>query len=481
MKNMGAGPSGGGLGEWVARYRYDPAGYVREVLGVEPDVWQLAVLGDYRGALLGDVLARRISVRSCHGPGKTAVAAWIASHHQLFCYPQKTAVTAPSSGQAFDSFYAELRHWIMRLPEDVRGLLEVKTDRVELKASPESSFLVVKTARRENPEALQGIHAEHVLLIADEASGVDESVFEAAGGSMSGRNAITLLIGNPTRTSGTFYDSHHSQRAGWKTHHVGWRDSPRVDPAYEREVREQYGEDSNVYRVRVLGEFADEDVNVVIPQELVLASVERDIRVNPAGVVVWGVDVARGGRDRSALCKRRGNVVVEPVKTWRTDDLMVLSGYLMKEYRDTAPSERPVDILVDAIGLGAGVVDRLREVGAPVRGVNVAESPAFDGGQRYRNLRTELWYRAAEWFSQKMCRLPNDPQLIQELSWPLAQFSSDGQKLQVEPKDETKKRHRGKSPDVADAFVLTFASHAASVVNGPPTGQPLKRGLKGIV
>jgi hypothetical protein len=400
----------------------------------------------------------------------------------LFFFPQKTAVTAPSSGQAFDSFFAEVKHWIAKLPRDVRERLDAKADRVDLVARPESSFLVVKTARRENPEALQGIHSEHVLLIADEASGVDESVYEAAGGSMSGKNAITLLISNPTRTSGTFYDTHHNQSKGWKTMHVGWLDSPRVDPAYEQEVREQYGADSNVYRVRVLGEFADEDKDVVIPQGLVLAAVDRDIRVSPETPIVWGVDVARGGKDRSALCKRQGHKVLEPCKTWRTDDLMVLSGYLMAEYNAVKNTRsKPTDILVDAIGLGAGVVDRLREAGAPCRGINVAESPAFDGGHRYRNLRTELWYRASEWFAQKMCSIPNDPQLIQELSWPLAQFSSDGTKLQVEPKDQTKKLHKGKSPDVADAFVLTFASHAASIVNGPVQGEALRRNIRGIV
>lgn len=371
--------------------------------------------------------------------------------------------------------------WVGRLPVEVQRLLVVKTDRIELAAAPEASFLVVKTARRENPEALQGIHSDHVLLVVDEASGVDEEVFEAAGGSMSGRNATTLLISNPTRLSGTFYDSHHSARASWRTMHVGWKDSPRVDPAYEQEIREQYGEDSNVYRVRVLGEFANEDRDVVIPFELVDAAVNRDVQVNPMAPMVWGVDVARGGRDRSALCKRRGNVVPEPVKTWHTDDLMTLSGHLMSEYRAAPPAERPVDILVDAIGLGAGVVDRLREIGAPARGINVAESPAFDGGGRYRNLRTELWFRAAEFFQQRMCRIPNDPQLIKELSWPCYQPTSDGAKIQVEPKDVTRKAHQGRSPDVADAFVLTFASNAATIIGGPPPGGALKRNLKGIV
>lgn len=409
------------------------------------------------------------------------MASWVALHHLLFFFPQKTAVTAPSAGQAFDGFFAELRMWISRLPADVKRLLEVKADRVDLVAAPESSFLVVKTARKENPEALQGIHSEHVLLIGDEASGIEEVVFEAAGGSMSGANAVTFLIGNPTRTSGTFYEAFHSQRSSWRCHHVKWGDSPRQDAAYEREVRDQYGEDSNVYRVRVLGEFAEESRDVVIPQELVLAAVGRDVQTSFTVPVVWGVDVARGGSDRSALCKRRGQVVLEPVKTWRTTDLMVLTGQIMAEYKACAPSEKPQDILVDAIGLGAGVVDRLREIGAPARGVNVSESPAFDGGHRYRNLRTELWFRAKEWFGQKMCRLPEDSQLVQELSWPLQQFSSDGSKLQVEPKDETKKRHKGKSPDVADAFVLTFASAAASIVNGPQAGQAIKRNLKGIV
>jgi phage terminase large subunit len=127
--------------------------------------------------------------------------------------------------------------------------------------------------------------------------------------------------------------------------------------------------------VRVLGEFPTSDDETVIPLELVMSAVDRSVsflEYHP----VWGVDVARFGDDRTAIAKRQGNRLLEPIKHWSGTDLMVTAGKIKAEYDETKYDMRPSEILVDAIGLGAGVYDRCRELGLPVRAINVGEAPA---------------------------------------------------------------------------------------------------------
>jgi hypothetical protein len=228
-------------------------------------------------------------------------------HYFLTRYPVKVVVTAPTSSQLFDAMFAELKRWVNELPDVLKTLVEVKSDRIELKAAPTEAFISARTSRAETPEALQGIHSDNVLLVADEASGVPEAVFEAASGSMSGHSATTLLLGNPTRNTGLFYDTHNRLKGEWKTFHVSCLDSPRVSDDFVREMQLRYGEDSPAYHVRVLGNFPPREEDTVIPVELIDAAMNRDMTVNENALGVWGLDVARMGSDASALAKRRGS------------------------------------------------------------------------------------------------------------------------------------------------------------------------------
>ncbi|RMH34170.1 MAG: terminase B [Acidobacteria bacterium] len=439
---------------FVLRYRNAPVLFVREVLHAEPDEWQAQVL---EAIAAGE---RRISVRSGHGVGKSTCASWASLWYLLTRYTVKIVVTAPSASQLYDALFAEIKTWVRRLPGPVQELFEVKSERIELKAAPTEAFISARTSRAEQPEALQGVHADYVMLIADEASGIPEQVFEAAAGSMSGHNAVTLLLGNPVRSSGFFYDTHHRLAGEWRTFHVSCLNSQRVSPDFLRDMAARYGEDSNAYRIRVLGEFPKGDDDTVLPMELIEAAWQRDIEIPRYTPEVWGLDVARFGSDQTALCKRRGRVVTE-VRRWAGLDLMETAGAVFHEYE--IAGVKPQEILVDAIGLGAGVVDRLRELGLPVRGINVSESAA--SSQKYANLRAELWFAMREWFAEKGCKIPRDERLIEQLAAVRYKFTSNG-RLQIESKDELRRRMRGQSPDEADALALTFASTAATLAAG---------------
>ena len=419
---------------------------------------------------------RKLSVRSGHGVGKSTAASWLMLWFLLTRYPVKIVVTAPTSAQLFDALFAELKRWINQLPPPLKDILDVKSDRVSHKAAPSEAFISCRTSRAETPEALQGVHSENVLLICDEASAIPEAVFEAAAGSMSGESASTVLLGNPTRSSGFFFETHHRQAAEWWTRKVSCSDSPRVSENYIEEMATRYGEESNAFRVRCLGEFPNRDDDTAIPLELVEAAQTREVEVLEDEPIIWGLDVARFGSAKSVLCKRQGRKILA-LTSWQNLDLMQLSGAIVAEFESLHPRHQPQRICIDSIGVGGGVTDRLRELGLPAIGVNTSEAPALR--QTYLNLRAELWFKLKAYLEARDCSIPKDDNLLAELVAVKYKFTSSG-KLQIESKDEMKRRGLA-SPDHGDAVCLTFGVEAATVIHGGNLAsnwnQPIRRNL----
>ena len=455
---------------FLARYHQDPIAFVKNVLHCQPDEWQEELLTAIQSG------ERKISVRSGHGVGKSTAASWAMLYFILFRYPVKVVVTAPTSSQLYDALFAELKRWIGVLPDPLKQILEVKSDRVSHKAAPSSAFISCRTSRAETPEALQGVHSENVLLICDEASAIPESVFEAAAGSMSGENATTVLLGNPTRSSGFFFDTHHRQACQWFTRKVSCADSPRVSADYISEMASRYGEESNSFRVRCLGEFPQHDDDTAIPLELVESAQKREVTILEEEPIIWGLDVARFGSAKSVLCKRQGRKILA-LTAWKNLDLMQLSGAIVAEFESLHPRLQPQRICIDSIGVGGGVVDRLRELGLPAIGINTSEAPALR--QTYLNLRAELWFKLKSWLEARDCSIPANDDLLAELVAVKYKYTSTG-KLQLESKSDMQKRGLP-SPDHGDAVCLTFAVEAATVMHGGSLSsnwnQPVRRNL----
>jgi len=434
------------LSELILTYERHPDLFVEDLLGVTPQDWQ-------REMMAATLQHRKLSLRSGHGLGKTACCSWLMIWYLLTRYPVKVVCTAPSASTLYDGLMAETKRWVKELPTPIRTLLEIKSDRIELASSPTEAFLSARTSRAESPESLAGIHSDHTMILVDEASGVPEQVYEAAYGSMSGKNAVVILIGNPTRSSGYFYETHTRLRDSWWTKKVSCLDSPLVSPDFIAEMAEKYGETSNAMKVRVYGEFPTAEDDTLISLHAVEQASKRKVEQPEGTPVVWGLDVARYGDDASVLCIRQGRHLIE-LHSWKKLSLMELAGRVLDLLHSS--DEPPEEILVDSIGLGAGVLDRLRELDISARGVNVSESPAM--ADRYANLRAELWDATKSWFNEEV-QIPNDDSLIADLTAPRYSFNSSG-KMIVESKAETKKR-LGRSTDFADSLVLTFASNAA--------------------
>ncbi len=446
------------LVELIAHYHDRPDAFAEDMFEVRLDDWQVE-------ALLGLNEEGFVSIRACHGPGKSAVMAWTAFWFMGTRMPARIPCTAPTSHQLRDVLWAEMAKWHQRMSPVLRDCYRITGERMEWVPNPKETFAVARTARPETPEALQGFHGENLLFLIDEASGVHEKIYEVGEGSLSEENAKILLAANPTRTSGYFYDTHNSMRALWKTIKVGYQDSSRVSEKYVDRMAQKYGRDSNVFRVRCLGEFPTADDDAVISLELAEQAAERDVTL--VGEAVWGGDVARFGDDRTTLCKRQNNGLIEPPQEKRNLSVTQVAGWYMREYDDTVEHLKPAAIYIDVIGIGAGVVDIMADQGYPVKGVNVSESAALRN--RFHRLRDELWWLAREWFEGLACSLPPGcDELIGELVVPRYRLLDNG-KIQVEPKSAPGqqadtgrggrwgvKQRMGWSPDLADCFIHTF-------------------------
>lgn len=447
-------------------WKADPLLYVRQRFGIEL-TWQQA-------QILQALLPRgaKVSVRSGHGVGKSTSAAlsisWFTETHDF----AKVPCTAPSSHQLRDILWGELSKW--RRQADVlsaqRGdppkywltrLFKLVSDSLYDPGAKEWGAFA-RTARKEDPEALQGFHAEHLLYVIDEASGVDEAIYEAAEGALSTPGARVLMLGNPTRTSGTFYASHHKDRRSYTALHFRSADSPLVDATYRPRLVQKWGEHSNVVRVRADGEFPRQEDDVLISLELTEPCLTRERREG-GGPRRLGVDVARYGSDRTAFVLRHGGLV-DHLKVLSRQDTMETVGAILRLLDPWKVDE----VYVDVVGLGAGVYDRLAElkrhgtIPCPVISVNVAEKAPpvrHPADAKPRLLRDYLWLEVAQWLRDSQpVFCADDPGGCEDLAGELASvgygLDSNGQ-LVVEDKDHMRKR-LGHSPDLGDALCCTF-------------------------
>ena len=235
-----------------------------------------------------------------------------------------------------------------------------------LKGHPEEWFAVARTAS--TPDALQGFHAEHMLYIIDEASGVDDKIFEPVLGALSTPGAKLLMCGNPTQLSGFFYDSHNKNREQYSTFHIDGRNSTRVSEEFVQTIINMYGEDSDVFRVRVAGDFPLAEDDIYIPLPLVERSIATEYVPRHPHIIDVGCDVARFGTDKTIISYRtdekvrfyKKRVGQDTMKT--ADDIVSLGMLLEFQYKLRPDRDAPIPIKIDDGGVGGGVVDRLRQI-----------------------------------------------------------------------------------------------------------------------
>lgn len=440
------------VGDKLSEWKDDPVGFVNETMGINLYKWQ-------KTFLTAIVKYNRVACRSGHGVGKSAVISFVIIWFLFTRYPAKIIVTAPKADQLQDVIWSEVAIWRRKLPSILRDSLVIQSDQIYIDGMQKENFAVARTARKETPEGLQGQHSPNQLIICEEASGIPEASFDVLEGAMSTKNAKMALIGNPTRLKGYFYRSFHQDKKRFFRMHVSSEVAEGIDPEWLNYYKAKYTEKSNTYKVRVRGEFPTEDEKAVIPLWLAEEARYRELETSDQFYkTIWGVDVARYGDDRSALAKRCGDRQLEAVKWWRNQSVTQLADLIVEEYELTKiinPSKVPFLINIDVIGLGAGVFDILNDRGLPVVGVNVSEGSS--NKPQYFRKRDELYFAIREWLeTNRVSLILEDEELVNELTLPHYDVLDRGMK-KVESKKELKARGET-SPDLSDAFMLTFAS-----------------------
>lgn len=428
-----------------AMYKIDPVLFVKECLNANPTEQQISVLKK-----IGEPNAR-ISIRSGRGTGKTTLLSWIILWFLSFNDDTKIICTAPNAGNLRTNLWGECRKWHEKMPDFFKNAIEINSSIIRIKES-KTRFAEAKTARKENPEALLGSHASGgYMIIADESPGIADTIFEYLEGSLTTGDCRVVMVGNPTKTHGFFYESHTKNKAFWNTFHFSCIDSPNVNIDFINKARQQYGEESNYFRVHILGEFPLMQKDALIDFDAVQSAFDRDVKFIGLPFIA-GVDVGDGG-DPSAIVIRQGKDIVH-ADQWNVKDLMKTVGKI-QEYYIQYKLEK---IFIDVIGVGAGVHSRLVELNLPMYPVNVNEMASSRA--RFKILRNELWWRVREFFESKDCHinpeLPYKDELVGELSMMTYEVDEASGTIQIISKKKLRSAGK-KSPNIADALMHTMA------------------------
>jgi phage terminase large subunit len=445
-----------------AVYRADPVAFATQVLGVVPWSRQeeiLQAVSEYA----------RVAVRSGHKVSKSNSAAILALWW-AYCNPNsRVVITAPTGRQVRAVVWRELGKIYGRARDQLGGRWNASPEK-GLKLDNGSEIVGFST---DEPERIAGWSGPSMLFIVDEASGVDEAIYEAIEGNRAGGNAHLVLFGNPTRTSGTFYEAFTSALGRWHTLHI----SSEEAAAYQTDVRRVPGLASpewiaekraewfpgSRWDVRVCGDFPKSGDDAVLSLGLVEAALARWADTADEGALVIGVDVARFGDDETVIQPVRGKKALLPVVLNSLDGPNV-AGHVLDAVRQLRRGgERPI-IHVDVIGYGASVYDclaRLEEVRAVAVNVGQAASPAQDGRPDCTLLRDQLWFGLQQWLRDGGA-LPPDGKLQAELVAARYGFMATGA-VRVEAKDKIKQRLK-RSPDRADALALAVYAPPRALV-----------------
>lgn len=427
----------------------DPVAFATETLGLKPWSKQAEIL---RAVAAHD----RVAVRSGHKVGKSTSAAilalwWINKHED-----GRVVMTAPTGRQVRLVLWREVTRLYRRSVIPLGGFLSANPD-PGLKYEDGREIVGFST---DESEKIAGVSGANVLYIVDEGSGVSEDIFEAIEGSRAG-GAKLVVLGNPTKTSGTFYNSFVNP-IGWKPLHISSEHSPNITgetsipglatASWVAEKLEEWGEQSPLFQVRVRGNFPTQAENSVIGLGLVEAARERYDDTPEAGALSIGVDVARFGDDQTVIWPVRGKKALTPVVLKGADTVFVAGKVLEVAQSLARAGERPT-VRVDTVGVGGGVADVLRRFPAVhTVDINASESSYDD---TYARCRDEMWFALKTWMADGA--IPSHDRLHRDLVAPTYSFLPTG-KIKVESKDEIKKRLDGRSTDYADALALAVYS-----------------------
>lgn len=453
----------------IASYYDDPLGFVlyafpwgEKGTPLEdhdgPDEWQREQLNNIRERIKAEPeeYVIRDATASGHGIGKSAETAFIILWAISTRPHISGVVTANTQPQLKTKTWRELSVWHKRMIN--KHWFKWTATSFFHVDHPETWAINAIPNTEHSSESFAGLHAEHVLVIYDEASAIPDKIWEVTEGAMTTPRAMWFVYGNPTLNTGRFRECFGRFRARWRHRQIDSRTAKMTNKKEIDQWEVDHGEDSDFFRVRVKGQFPKQGDTQLISNDKVEKAQQRTVEVGFGTPKIMAVDVARYGNDQSVIAMREGRRL-NPLIKLRSMDLMTLSawvGGLAREYK-------PDILLVDGIGVGAGVVDKLIELGFPVIEVIGGAATSPENKNKLYNLRMEMWWRMKDWLNT--ADIPADDQeLFQDLISPTYKHDSKRMLMQLESKEEMKKRGL-QSPDCGDAVAMTFAYPAAAMMN----------------
>lgn len=393
-----------------------------------------------------------ISVASGHGTGKSTTEAWLMLWFLLCFEDSQIPCTSPTTEQMFDILWKEVAKQLRLMPEEYQAQYEWQSDHVRMILKPETWFARAKTGKKENPEALAGMHAEHMLYLVDESSGVAQEVFNTAEGALTGDNFIFLMISNPTRTSGYFYDSHHDDAENWQLLVFDSEESPIVNNAYVERIRGKHGEDSDEFRFRVKGTFPRVDSIDKTGYMALLNRPEVHFTFDEefTGGKRMGIDPAGQGSDEAKWVIRDAFKarVVGTEKNSTPESIVKRTLMLAALYKIPAQ-----ECYLDLFGVGGTCVQKFSRANFYLNTVSVGDRPPTEEGQTlYLNRRAEASWKFKQW-------LRTGGELVNEKDWDdifTVKYTRNERNL-IQMMSKMKMIKEGfRSPNTFDAVMLTF-------------------------
>lgn len=413
-------------------------------MGLEPFVW-------------------RSARASGHGVGKSALVAWLIHFLMSTRRDTRGTVTANTANQLETKTWPELSKW-HNLLINKHWFTWTATSYV-FSAYPtdrQKNYMVTAaTVSAENTEAFAGLHNEGktVFIIFDEASGIESNVWEVSDGAFTDGEGFFFAFGNPTRPDGEFADCFDKHAALYDTEFVDSRDVSHTNKQALNDIITKYGIDSDEVKIRVLGQFPMVSYNGFIRPDAVHEAFARELIIDKNAALIMAVDVARFGRDKSVIGFRQGRDA-RSIKFHEFSGLSITQ--LADKAMELANQYRPDAIVIEGTGVGAGVVDIMKDRGFRITEVHPgAAAKQYD---HFFNRRAELWSKLRDWVYENGCLADDgdkDEGMFSQLTTLQYSFDRHEQRLKIENKEEYKKRTGLPSPDRADTLALTFAVHVA--------------------
>ena len=436
----------------LLEWSINPVQGIRDLFGAEPTDQQIGIIREAWNP------HARVAVSSCTGAGKTTALAWLTFLFLLTQDDCRILVTSPSFQQLTRVYHAELLKWKGKMPRHIQAMFEITRERVTCTSNEKVQVANLVTASADNKESLQGGHAGNYVILADEASGIEEATFDVLLRTLStGTGGRFILTSNPTRSVGRFYDIFHKGLPSWCKIFLSAFDCPHIADGFAKEMEDTYGLDSDHYRIGVLGQFprttSDQFIGADIVDDCLKVNLPHSAYYNFP--IVIGADIARFGDDETVFIARQGPKILN-ISQLKGKDTMEVAEALYQYQRDYNAKV----IFIDSIGIGAGVFDRCKQLKLPVKevmGSNKSSKP-----MEYFNMRSQLWGEMRHWLNNGG-DIPNIEDLRSQLVGMSYGYTTKMQIALTTKKDI--KRQGLKSPDIADALSLTFAENVFGSAN----------------